>query len=127
MGRVRPKRVHHGNGNGNARKTKRRTRDLDQIYDEIQPDKVQKTHKDMTTWNEDKPGLGQFYCIPCARYFINSQTIEDHTKTKPHKKRLKSLKDKPWTPEDALGKEIDNGKKKAVEDNVQKLTNMLVQ
>ena len=87
MGRLRHSRTHHGNGNGNAKKTKKRTRDIDQIYEEIKPEKVDQTKSDMTKWDEDKPGLGQFYCIACARYFISPKAMEDHAKTKPHKKR----------------------------------------
>ena len=38
---------------------------------------------------EDKPGLGQHYCVTCARYFISDQAIQVHYKTKEHKKRFK--------------------------------------
>jgi len=111
MGRLAKKRVHHGNGTGINKKTKRRTRDFDEIYTDLQRESIEKTMKHMTsTINEDLPGLGQFYCISCARYFINKSALEIHQTTKGHKKRHKSLHSKPWTTEDALGKAIDNGK-----------------
>lgn len=30
----------------------------------------------------DKPGQAQFYCIHCARYFIDNQALQDHFRTK---------------------------------------------
>lgn len=36
--------------------------------------------------DDDVPGQGKFYCIPCARYFQNAAALVDHEKTKPHKR-----------------------------------------
>lgn len=48
------------------------------------------------------PGLGQHYCVTCARYFISDQAITAHTKTKEHKKRIKIVKtEEPYTIEEA--------------------------
>jgi len=48
--------------------------------------------------NEDLPGLGQHYCLTCARYMINDKAMAEHLKTKEHKKRFKIVKnDKPYT------------------------------
>lgn len=56
-------------------------------------------HQDL---NEDLPGLGQHYCVSCARYFITEKAIQEHFKTKEHKKRFKIIKnDKPYTHEEA--------------------------
>ncbi|KAG9144618.1 hypothetical protein Leryth_027588 [Lithospermum erythrorhizon] len=41
--------------------------------------------------DEDLPGLGQFYCLHCARYFANETVRDDHFKTKRHKKRVKQM------------------------------------
>lgn len=30
----------------------------------------------------DKPGFAQFYCIHCAKYYIDDQAIQAHYKTK---------------------------------------------
>ena len=80
-------------------KMKHYARDLDQIAVDIKPENVTKLKSQEK--NEDLPGLGQFYCVECARYFINSQSLSDHNKSKPHKKRLKELKETPYTQEEA--------------------------
>ena len=36
--------------------------------------------------NADLPGMGQYYCLSCARFFINKDTLAEHTKTQLHKK-----------------------------------------
>lgn len=77
-------------------KTKRRTRDLDLIYDDLgTKDSILKLKNQPL--DETKPGLGQFYCIHCAKYFENSTSIGSHYKSKPHKRRVKELKEKPYT------------------------------
>ncbi len=45
-------------------------RDLDQIvFEDMQPENIEKLlHQEK---NEDLPGLGQFYCVTCARHFIS--------------------------------------------------------
>ena len=51
-------------------KTKRYTRDVDQIVhtDMLPKNTVKLLNQEM---DEYKPGLGQFYCVVCARYFIS--------------------------------------------------------
>lgn len=49
----------------------------------------------------DKAGSAQFYCLHCARYFIDNQALTDHFKTKVHKRRLKALELEPYTIEDS--------------------------
>ncbi|KAI7895902.1 uncharacterized protein EV154DRAFT_386250, partial [Mucor mucedo] len=63
----------------------------------------------------DLPGLGQHYCIECARHFISEAHYAEHLKSKLHKRRLKKLEDEPYTQEEAdraagISKP-DNGKK----------------
>ncbi|EFJ15413.1 hypothetical protein SELMODRAFT_118459 [Selaginella moellendorffii] len=41
--------------------------------------------------DEDLPGMGQFYCLHCDRYFSSSSIMEEHFKTKRHKKRVKAM------------------------------------
>ena len=56
-----------------ARKTCRSAivRDIDQIVlNDMKPEETQKLQNQAI--DEDKPGLAQHYCIPCARYFTNS-------------------------------------------------------
>lgn len=49
----------------------------------------------------DKPGNAQFYCLHCARYFINDRALQDHFRTKVHKRRLKALELEPHTIEES--------------------------
>ncbi len=36
--------------------------------------------------DEDVPGFGRHYCIPCARYFQDATALVDHEATKGHKR-----------------------------------------
>ncbi|GEQ68942.1 hypothetical protein JCM33374_g2612 [Metschnikowia sp. JCM 33374] len=78
-------------------KTKRRTRDLDLVYDDLSSRDSIVALKNQPL-DETKPGLGQYYCIECAKYFENQITLDRHRKGKVHKRRLKDLKQRPYTP-----------------------------
>ncbi|KAK3043066.1 hypothetical protein RJ639_002634 [Escallonia herrerae] len=41
--------------------------------------------------DEDLPGMGQYYCLHCDRYFANVAVRDEHFKTKRHKKRMKLM------------------------------------
>ncbi|KAL5981780.1 hypothetical protein ACLOJK_015844 [Asimina triloba] len=41
--------------------------------------------------DEDLPGMGQFYCLHCDRYFANEAIRDEHFQTKRHKKRMKLM------------------------------------
>lgn len=72
-------------------KTKRMTRGLDQI----QADLASKRHLSQyhsTKAAEDLPGLGEFYCIECAKWFEQEHNLAGHRKGQAHKKRIKELK-----------------------------------
>ncbi|CAI2184123.1 18692_t:CDS:2 [Funneliformis geosporum] len=89
MGRVGRKRTHKGIRDQYRKyRTRNYAKDLDQIHEDL---KKVKEHGDEILknqeWNEDLPGLGQFYCIPCARHFINSEASNEHQRGKNHKKR----------------------------------------
>lgn len=49
----------------------------------------------------DKPGFAQFYCLHCAKYFINDHSMQAHFRTKVHKRRLKALELEPYSHEEA--------------------------
>ncbi|PSN46092.1 Zinc finger protein 593 [Blattella germanica] len=49
----------------------------------------------------DKPGNAQFYCLHCARYFITDQALQEHFRTKVHKRRLKALELEPYSIEES--------------------------
>ncbi|TNV86778.1 hypothetical protein FGO68_gene15383 [Halteria grandinella] len=84
-----------------AKRTRHYKRDADQIvFEDLIPEI---THKLLNQpAQEDMPGLGQHYCVTCARYFISSQAKLDHNKTKEHKKRFKTIQtEEPYTIEEA--------------------------
>ncbi|KAI5960284.1 uncharacterized protein KGF55_004576 [Candida pseudojiufengensis] len=81
-------------------KTKRRTRDLDLIYDDLSTTQSINNLKNQPL-DEYKPGLGQYYCIECAKYFENQISLDRHQKSKIHKRRVKILKERPYTPLEA--------------------------
>ncbi|KAL0208562.1 hypothetical protein P9112_011149 [Eukaryota sp. TZLM1-RC] len=72
----------------------KRTKDLDQIHTDLKPENIVKL---VNQEDGDLPGLGKNYCIACARHFISQAHLEAHFKSKPHKKRIKALKDTPYT------------------------------
>ncbi|XP_009469194.1 PREDICTED: zinc finger protein 593 [Nipponia nippon] len=49
----------------------------------------------------DLPGCAQFYCLHCARYFVDLTSMKEHFRSKVHKKRLKQLREAPYTQEEA--------------------------
>ena len=51
--------------------------------------------------DEEKPGLAQYYCVHCTRYFISLAALQTHFKTKEHKKRVKTCKEIPYSHEEA--------------------------
>lgn len=77
-------------------KTKRRTRDLDLIYNDLSTKESIHKLKNQPI-DENKPGLGQYYCIECAHYYETQPSLDRHTKGKPHKRRCKELSVKPYT------------------------------
>lgn len=49
----------------------------------------------------EEAGFAQHYCLHCAKYFIDLKAMEDHFKTKVHKRRMKALEDEPYTEKEA--------------------------
>ena len=81
-------------------KTKRYRRDVDQVVlEDMLPENTKKLENQPL--DEYKPGLGQYYCVTCARYFIAEQAMTVHLKTKEHKKRIKTTKVIPYSHEEA--------------------------
>lgn len=78
-------------------KTKRRTRDLDLVYKDLSTKESVYALKNQPL-DETKPGLGQYYCVECAKYFESQPTLDHHRKGKVHKRRLKDLRQRPYTP-----------------------------
>lgn len=67
-------------------KTRRKTRDLDQIKADLLSPKHLSQHKD-TKPKEDLPGLGRWYCVECAKWYDTEVNLVMHRKGKPHKRR----------------------------------------
>ncbi|OQS00107.1 hypothetical protein THRCLA_21747 [Thraustotheca clavata] len=89
--------------------TKSRNRDIDQIQDDLK--KEQLTGKSMTFQiDEDLPGLGQFYCTPCGRHFMDAVARAVHLKSKVHKRRMKDVAQEQYSQKEAdraAGKTIE--------------------
>ncbi|ETN46218.1 uncharacterized protein HMPREF1541_00402 [Cyphellophora europaea CBS 101466] len=94
-------------------KTRRHTRDLDQVKADLKSPKHLAQHKDSKA-AEDLPGLGEFYCVECAKYFSDSHNLNEHRRGKVHKRRVKDLKAEAHTQklaEAAVGLTTDNGQR----------------
>ena len=72
-------------------KTKTRTRDFDQIKSDIANSK--EFMRQLEAIKKDDEELSdQAYCLPCARFFQDTETLHKHESSKCHKQRLKKLK-----------------------------------
>ncbi|CAK7906269.1 bud site selection protein 20 [[Candida] anglica] len=78
-------------------KTKRRTRDLDLIYYNDMGSKEAIARLKNQPLDETKPGLGQYYCIECAHYYENQPALDRHNSGKKHKRRVRELKQRPYS------------------------------
>ncbi|KAI9680753.1 MAG: Bud site selection protein 20 [Caeruleum heppii] len=67
-------------------KTKRRTRDLDQVHADLRDPKHLAQHQ-ATKAKEDLPGLGEWYCRECAKHYASGNSIAQHRRSKKHKRR----------------------------------------
>ena len=62
------------------------TRDLDQVYADLHSPKHLSQHQNSKP-AEDLPGLGQWYCIECAKWFEGENSLIHHRRGKVHKRR----------------------------------------
>lgn len=94
------KKYHYGDTHLRKRwRTKRRKKDLDEINEDLKEENAKQLLNQET--DLDKPGNAQFYCLHCARYFITNQALNEHFRTKVHKRRLKALESEPYTIEES--------------------------
>lgn len=99
MGRLRRKRMHKNIKDIKKKyRTKRRTKDLDQVHVDMKEENAKEL---LDKRDPDLPGGGAFYCLNCARHFVDDKSLQDHFKTKVHKKRMTALKEKPYTIEES--------------------------
>ncbi|KAL8739229.1 MAG: hypothetical protein Q9181_000120 [Wetmoreana brouardii] len=88
--------------------------DLDQVHADLRSSKHLTEHKN-TKPAEDLPGLGQWYCVECANFFESEQSMLQHTRGKNHKRRVRALKEEPYSQKEAdaaIGLRTDNGTRK---------------
>ncbi|XP_058813646.1 zinc finger protein 593 homolog [Topomyia yanbarensis] len=94
------KKMHSGDTHLRRRwRLRSRKKDLDEIDSDLKDNSEQLLNQEVDL---DKPGFAQFYCIHCATYYINERALQDHFRTKVHKRRLKALEVEPYTLEDSL-------------------------
>ena len=108
MGRVRTSRRRNSKNKEykKSHDVKRRTRDVDQIQDDLAlPEPV------VFEIDEELPGQGQFYCVPCARHFQDAATLALHTANKVHKRKCKDAAQPRYSAADA---ELAAGKTKEI-------------
>lgn len=66
MGIYRRSRVHRNNREVHrAARTRARTKDLDQVHEDLKPENLARIHAGMGVFDPDLPGGGQFPCVPC--------------------------------------------------------------
>eukprot|EP00055_Hartaetosiga_balthica_P005291 m.15337 g.15337 ORF g.15337 m.15337 type:complete len:152 (+) comp4458_c0_seq1:146-601(+) len=100
MGRLARSRMHKNKKDiGKKCKSKRKTKDVDQIHLDLTAAQLKKFVEHEV--DHDLPGSGQYYCIHCARYFLDEVTLKHHRKSKIHKRRLKELRETPYSQEEA--------------------------
>lgn len=71
-------------------KTRRKTRDVDQVKADLLSPKHLKQFME-TKAAEDLPGLGRHYCTECSKWFDTDATLVSHRKGKPHKRRFVTI------------------------------------
>merc|ERR1712125_28749 len=99
MGNTSKKKRANIKGKASVLAKKRTTRYIDQVHDDLKV--PHKFSPGVLEKDEDLPGLGQFYCIPCARYFASAEVKAEHERSKLHKRRLQKASDTPHTQDDA--------------------------
>lgn len=66
MGIYRRSRVHKNNREVHrAARTRVRTKDMDQIHEDLRPENMAKLQERMGEFDPELPGGGQFPCVPC--------------------------------------------------------------
>lgn len=73
-------------GEKSKKKTRRHTRDLDQVHADLRDDRHLEQFTE-TKHVEDLPALGDFYCKECAKWFESEANMVAHKKAKIHKRR----------------------------------------
>jgi len=72
---------------------------LDEIDNDLKDENAQKLLNQEV--DPDRAGNAQFYCLHCARYFIDEHSMKEHFRTKVHKRRMKALELEPYSIEES--------------------------
>ncbi|XP_041972505.1 zinc finger protein 593 homolog [Aricia agestis] len=80
-------------------RVRNRKKDLDEIDVDLKEENAEKLLNQQV--DLDLPGAAQHYCLHCARYFIDEHSLNEHFKTKVHKRRLKALELEPYSIEES--------------------------
>lgn len=105
-------------GKDSKKKTRRHARDLDQVHADVASKKHLQQYID-TKAPEDLPGFGQWYCIECSKWYESEMNFVKHEKGKPHKRRVRQLKEEPYSQKEAeaaIGLTTDSGKRDVEEE-----------
>ena len=95
----RRKKMHYGDTHLQRRwRVRNRKRDLDQIDKDLLTQSAELINQAIDL---QKPGFAQFYCVHCAKYFIDDHAMQCHFRTKVHKRRLKALEAEPYSIEES--------------------------
>ncbi|KAI5806235.1 hypothetical protein EDC01DRAFT_639213 [Geopyxis carbonaria] len=81
-------------------KTKRRTRDIDQVYGDLRNPRQLEQLKALVP-DEDRPALGIYHCVECSKYFEQEFNMLQHRRGKNHKRRMRLLKEEPYSQAEA--------------------------
>ena len=73
-------------GAKSKKKTRRYTRDVDQVHADIHDEKHLARFKSAKA-AEDLPAGGLYYCVECAKWFEQETNLKAHLKGKIHKRR----------------------------------------
>ncbi|KAH8288249.1 hypothetical protein KR044_006086, partial [Drosophila immigrans] len=93
------KKMHYGDTHLQRRwRVRNRRRDLDQIDDDLKTRSGELINQGVDL---EKPGFAQFYCVHCAKYFIDDTALQAHFRTKVHKRRMKALETEPYSIEES--------------------------
>jgi len=80
--------------------SKRRTKDVDLIQDELAA--LAAGSRTLAAYrDEDAAGGGEHVCVPCARAFVSAAVLADHERTKPHRKRVRVVAEPQYTQREA--------------------------
>ncbi|KAL0634586.1 hypothetical protein Q9L58_006473, partial [Maublancomyces gigas] len=74
--------------------------DLDQVHADIRSPKRLAQLKALVP-DEEKPGLGLYHCVECAKYFESEYNIAAHRRGKNHKRRVRMLNEEPYSQKEA--------------------------